>query len=178
MSLKTLKIPCLLVMEKAADSSIFVNDGSFLERFKQRQQEEGKDKKSDTSVKSKSGSNTSVTNTPKTVISKATLEFKANGSRKTNQAPSSGKLAFSLKQKSKLAAPSIKLGEDEDEDENDDGNLSDRVPMKRPKLDQQDAPEKSLRQVVVGKLLLLFIVYLSIACEILQVMLKINQWRA
>ncbi|XP_022876670.1 SURP and G-patch domain-containing protein 1-like protein isoform X1 [Olea europaea var. sylvestris] len=137
-------------MEKATDSSLFVNDGSFLERFKQRQQEEGKDKKSDTSVKSKSGSNTSVTNTPKTVISKATLEFKANGSRKTNQAPSSGKLAFSLKQKSKLAAPSIKLGEDEDEDENDDGNLSDRVPMKRPKLDQQDAPEKSLRQVVVA----------------------------
>ncbi|KAL2536732.1 SURP and G-patch domain-containing protein 1-like protein [Forsythia ovata] len=137
-------------MEKATDSSLFVNDGSFLEKFRQLQQEKEKDKKSDISKKSKSGSNTSVISTPKTVISKTTLEIKANGSQKTGQVPSSGKLAFSLKQKSKLVAPSVKLGEDEDEDEKDAGNLSDSGPMKRPKLDQSDASEQSSRQVDVA----------------------------
>ncbi|KAL2553123.1 Uncharacterized protein Fot_06742 [Forsythia ovata] len=111
------------------------------------------------------------------VISKTTLE-KANGSQKTGQVPSSGKPAFSLKQKSKLVAPSVKLGEDEGEDEKDAGNLSNSRPMKWPKLDESDVSEQSSRQVDVGKLLLLFIVYLSMAYEILQVMLKINLWCA
>ncbi|CAA2973801.1 SURP and G-patch domain-containing 1 [Olea europaea subsp. europaea] len=137
-------------MEKAADSSIFVNDGSFLERFKQLQEEKGKEKKSDISDKSESGSNTSVISTPKTLIGKMDLEFKANCSPKTTQAPSSGKLAFSLKQKSKIVAPSVKLGEDEDEDEKDAGNLSDSGPMKLPKLDQRNASEQSSKQVDVA----------------------------
>ncbi|KAL2553100.1 SURP and G-patch domain-containing protein 1-like protein [Forsythia ovata] len=97
-------------MEKATYSSLFVNDGSFLEKFKQLQQEKdkGKDKKSDISEKS------------------------------------------NLKQKSKLVAPFVKLGEDEDEDEKDAGNLSDSWLMKRPKLDQSDASEQSSRQVDVA----------------------------
>ncbi|KAL2556065.1 Uncharacterized protein Fot_00804 [Forsythia ovata] len=53
-----------------------------------------------------------------------------NGSQKTGQVPSSRKLAFSLKQKSKLVAPSVKLGEDEVEDEKDAGNLSDSRPKR------------------------------------------------
>ncbi|KAL0379902.1 UNVERIFIED_CONTAM: SURP and G-patch domain-containing protein 1-like protein [Sesamum angustifolium] len=87
-------------MDKVTDPSLFVNDGSFLERFKQLQQETKK--KGEVLDKSRSGSSTSITSTPKAVISKTTIEFKANGSKRATQAPSSGKLAFSLKQKSKL----------------------------------------------------------------------------
>lgn len=68
----------------------------------------------------------------------------------------------------------MKLGEDEDEDEKDAGNLSDSGPMKLPKLDQRNASEQSSKQVDVGKLLI--IVYLSVAYEVLQVMLKIYWW--
>ncbi|KAK6162920.1 hypothetical protein DH2020_002761 [Rehmannia glutinosa] len=133
-------------MDKATDHSIFVNDGSFMERFKQLQQEEQKSLLD----KSRSGSSTFVTSTPKTVISKTTIEFKANGSRRTTQAPSSGKLAFSLKQKSKLITPPVKFGEDEDQDDKDAGNSSDDGPMKRPKLSQLDASDRSSKQVDVA----------------------------
>ncbi|KAK6162928.1 hypothetical protein DH2020_002769 [Rehmannia glutinosa] len=133
-------------MDKVTDHSIFVNDGSFMERFKQLQQEEQKSLLD----KSRSGSSTLVTSTPKTVISKTTIEFKATGSRRTTQAPSSGKLAFSLKQKSKLIAPPVKFGEDEDQDDKDAGNSSDDGPMKRPKLSQLDASDRSSKQVDVA----------------------------
>ncbi|KAI3448920.1 hypothetical protein Pfo_005585 [Paulownia fortunei] len=135
-------------MDKATDPGLFVNDGSFMERFKQLQQE--KEKKGELLEKSRSGSSTFVTSTPKTVISKTTIDFKANGSRKTIQAPPSGKLAFSLKQKSKLVAPPVKFGEDEDEDEGDAGNSSDGGPIKRPKLAQLDASDQSSKQVDVA----------------------------
>ncbi|KAL8542361.1 hypothetical protein ACS0TY_003287 [Phlomoides rotata] len=131
---------------KAIDPGLFVNDGSFMERFKQLQQE--KEKKGELSQKSKSGSSTYVTPPPKTVISKTTIEFKANGSRKTTQAPSSGKLAFSLKQKSKLVAPPVNFGEDEGEV--DAGNSSDGGPVKRTKLAPLDASDQSLKQVDIA----------------------------
>lgn len=134
---------------KATDPGLFVNDGSFMERFKQLQQEKEKEKKGELSQKSKSGSSTYVTPPPKTVISKTTIDFKANGSRKTTQAPSSGKLAFSLKQKSKLAAPPVTFGEDEEEV--DAGNSSDGGQVKRTKLAPVDASDQSLKQVDIGK---------------------------
>ncbi|KAK4414433.1 SURP and G-patch domain-containing protein 1-like protein [Sesamum alatum] len=133
-------------MDKATDPSLFVNDGSFMERFKQLQQET--EKKGEVLDKSRSGSSTSVTSTPKTVISKTTVEFKGNGSKRATQAPSSGKLAFSLKQKSKLLAPPVKFGEDEDD--KDAGNSSDDGPTKRPKLGQHDASDQSSKQVDVA----------------------------
>ncbi|KAK6143140.1 hypothetical protein DH2020_023488 [Rehmannia glutinosa] len=133
----------------ATDPGLFVNDGSFMERFKQLQQE--KEKKSELLEKSRSGSSMSITSTPKTVISKTTIDFKANGPRKTIQAPSSGKLAFSLKQKSKLVAPAVKFGEDEDEDEGDAGNSSDGGgPIKRPKLGHLNASDQLSDQVDVA----------------------------
>ncbi|KAK4411036.1 SURP and G-patch domain-containing protein 1-like protein [Sesamum angolense] len=135
-------------MDKATDPSLFVNDGSFLERFKQLQQETKK--KGEVLDKSRSGSSASITSTPKTVISKTTIEFKANGSKRASQAPSSGKLAFSLKQKSKLVAPPVKFGEDEDEDDKDAGNSSDDGPTKRPKLGQHDGSDQSSTQVDVA----------------------------
>lgn len=135
-------------MDKATDPSLFVNDGSFLERFKQLQQETKL--KGEVLDKSRSSSSTSITSTPKTVISKTTIEFKSNGSKRATQAPSSGKLAFSLKQKSKLVVPSVKFGEDEDEDDKDAGNSSDDGPTKRPKLGQHDGSDQSSKQVDVG----------------------------
>lgn len=134
-------------MDKATNPSLFVNDGSFMERFRQLQQE--KEKKSELLDKSRSGSSTLVTSSPKTVISKTAVEFKSNGSRKPNQTPSSGKLAFSLKQKSKLVTPPVKF-EDGDEDDKDAGNSSDDGPMKRQKLSQLDTSDQSSKQIDVG----------------------------
>ncbi|XP_011093535.1 SURP and G-patch domain-containing protein 1-like protein isoform X2 [Sesamum indicum] len=135
-------------MDKAKDPGLFVNDGSFMERFKQLQQE--KEKKVELLEKPRSGPSSFVSSSPKTVISKTTINFRPNGSQKTVQAPSNGKFAFSLKQKSKLVAPPIKFGEDEDEDEGDAGNSPGRESVKRPKLAQLDASDQSSRLADVG----------------------------
>ncbi|KAK2971530.1 hypothetical protein RJ640_017899 [Escallonia rubra] len=132
-------------MEKGTNSGLFVNDGSFMERFKQLQEKE----KNTAPKESKLGPTVSGTAAPKPVISKFSLESKASDSGRKTMAASSGKLAFSLKQKSKLVAPPVKLGEDEDEDEGekDAGNVSDNAP-KRQKLAQPDASKQSHKQVV------------------------------
>ncbi|KAJ9562982.1 hypothetical protein OSB04_008142 [Centaurea solstitialis] len=108
-------------MEKGKASSLFVNDGSFMERFKQLQEEKEKGAKVE---ESKLGPPLSGTQKPKPVFSNSGLESKASDSRRTNKPPSAGKLAFSLKQKSKLVAPAVKLSEDEEEDESNVGNAS------------------------------------------------------
>lgn len=131
-------------MEKGTASSLFVNDGSFMERFKKLQEEKEKGAKVE---ESKSGPTLSGSETPKSVNSYSGLGSKA----RTAKTSSSGKLAFSLKQKSKLLAPAVKLGEDEDEKEKDAGNLSGDGPTKRQKLGQPDASERSLNQVDIGK---------------------------
>ncbi|XP_052193312.1 SURP and G-patch domain-containing protein 1-like protein [Diospyros lotus] len=130
-------------MEKGSASSLFVNDGSFMERFKQLQQEKGAAQK-----ESKPGQTVSETSTPKPITSKTSLESKVNVSRKFTPIASSGKLAFSLKQKSKLVAASVKLSEDEGEEENDAG--SDSGPQKRLKLGQPYPSDQSSEQVDVA----------------------------
>ncbi|XP_043690489.1 SURP and G-patch domain-containing protein 1-like protein isoform X2 [Telopea speciosissima] len=72
-------------------------------------------------------------------IYKTGMDSKAPETRKAIPAASGGKLAFSLKQKSKLAAAPVKLGADEDEDEGDAENGSVDGPPKRQKLDQPNA---------------------------------------
>lgn len=92
-------------------ASPFPNDGSFLERFKQQQQNAPSEPTKTSPVvsmtikssKSSSNSKGAVPSPP--------------GSAPKGSLPN-GKLAFSLKQKSKLAVNPLKLGEDED-DEND-----------------------------------------------------------
>ena len=115
-------------MDKEAPSSLFVNDGSFMERFKQLQQENGKDLEKDKgAVEKESKPKTIVSGNlaPKPSTGKISMQFKANNSSKITQPSSGGKLAFSLKQKSKIVAPVVKLGEDEDDDdEADGGNVS------------------------------------------------------
>lgn len=139
-------------MDKATGHGLFVNDGSFMERFKQLQQEKGEQ-----SEQTKSGSTTPVTQASKTAVSKTAISFKANSSSRAAQAPSSGKLAFSLKQKSKLIATPIHFGEDLDEDKVDAGNSSDDGPTKRPKLAPLYASDQSSKQINIGNLLVLLI---------------------
>ncbi|XP_030963023.1 SURP and G-patch domain-containing protein 1-like protein [Quercus lobata] len=134
-------------MDKGVPPSLFVNDGSFMERFKQLQQEKEKEKSAKLEeskpIKIKSGSLTA-----NSTISRTSVD-KTNDTQKKPQASSGGKLAFSLKQKSKIVAPPVKLA-DEDEDETDAGKVSADAPTKRLKLDHSDASEHSSRQVDVA----------------------------
>ena len=132
-------------MEKGKASSLFVNDGSFMERFKQLQQDKEKGAKVD---ESKSVTPLSASQKPKPVFSTSNIS-----SSKTNKTSSAGKLAFSLKQKSKLVAPAVILGED---DEQDESNASGDEPTKRQKLDQTYISGQSLKQVSVGNCFLFF----------------------
>ncbi|KAM7265213.1 hypothetical protein ACFE04_002896 [Oxalis oulophora] len=129
--------------KKETPSSLFVNDGSFMERFKQLQQQKGNDKGKE---QDKAAVDMSK---PKLVISgasapKPTLEFKT----KTPQSSSGGKLAFSLKQKSKIVVPTVKLGADEDEEEEEEvePNALDNAPVKRLRLDQPASFPQSTRR--------------------------------
>ncbi|KVH95990.1 G-patch domain-containing protein [Cynara cardunculus var. scolymus] len=116
-----------------------------MERFKQLQQEKGKGDKVEAS---RMDPTLSVPGKPNPVISSSGSVSRASDSRKMNPAPSSGKLTFSLKQKSKLVAPAVKLSEDEDEDEKNAGKASGGGPIKRQKLDQPDAYDRSLKQLI------------------------------
>ncbi|XP_050386041.1 SURP and G-patch domain-containing protein 1-like protein isoform X2 [Argentina anserina] len=132
-------------MDKGVTPSLFVNDGSFLERFKQLQQEK-ENGRGAAVEESKLGKAVSGNLT----IGKTSTASKANDTRKTTHAASGGKLAFSLKQKSKIVTAAVKLGEDEDEDRTDVVNLSGNAPTKRQKLGQPDAAEEFSGQVDVA----------------------------
>lgn len=136
-------------MDKGTPPSLFVNDGSFMERFKQLQQNKDKEKGRERVVTSIEESKpikiVTGTSTPKISINKPTVD-----TRKSSSATSGGKLAFSLKQKSKLVAPPVKLGADEDEYEADVEISSGDAPAKRQKLGPPEAPEPSSKQVNVG----------------------------
>ncbi|KAF8107424.1 hypothetical protein N665_0122s0063 [Sinapis alba] len=133
-------------MDKGAPPSIFVNDGSFMERFRQLQQEKDKDK--DNVVAHVEESKpveiiiSGVSNPrPSSSVSKSSVGLKTNDAQKKG-----GKLAFSLKQKSKLLAPPVKLGEEEDEE--DEGNTNNDQGFgssKRQKFEQGDVPLKSTK---------------------------------
>lgn len=122
-------------MEKEKASSLFVNDGSFMERFKQLQQEQKKG-----SALGKPQSGVISSDLPKQISGANKVASDSNDSQKAAPATSSGKLAFSLKQKSKLVVTPVKLGVDEDED--DEENAGDAIygePAKRQKLAQCNA---------------------------------------
>ena len=136
-------------MDKGTPPSLFVNDGSFMERFRQLQQE---DKKKSASELIRPVTIESATLTPNSTVGK-----NSSATRKTTTGSSTGKLAFSLKTKSKLATPAIKLGEDEDEDEADDGNVSGDGPTKRIKLERSDDHHRSSGNV--GNHRVLYIVF-------------------
>ncbi|KAJ6845204.1 SURP and G-patch domain-containing protein 1-like protein [Iris pallida] len=103
-------------MEKGAKPSLFVNDGSFMERFRQLQQE--KQDKGVPTEEPKPGVSSDASGPLKPGVfgSKRPLDTKSNDNKKPNSVVSNGKLAFSLKQKSKAVIPAVKLGEDEEEE--------------------------------------------------------------
>ena len=125
-------------MEKNTNN-LFVNDGSFLERFKQLQQqqqqqqqqqevpataasEQGNDEdgeQEDCTRKAppemtKSGFSVKKTN----FVSSSVLHNKSSSQQtKAHSSSSNGKLAFSLKPKSRSIINPLKLGDDDDEDD-------------------------------------------------------------
>ncbi|XP_022733326.1 SURP and G-patch domain-containing protein 1-like protein isoform X3 [Durio zibethinus] len=139
-------------MEKGVPSSLFVNDGSFMEKFKQLQQQKDEKDKAVALEESRPPKIVKGSSAPKPAIAlnKLAMEYKPNDARKTTQTPSGGKLAFSLKQKSKLVAPPVKLAEDEDDEDQAAGKLSDDTSVKRQKLGQLDASEQASKQVDVA----------------------------
>uniref|UniRef100_A0A0C9RQF4 TSA: Wollemia nobilis Ref_Wollemi_Transcript_2279_1969 transcribed RNA sequence n=1 Tax=Wollemia nobilis TaxID=56998 RepID=A0A0C9RQF4_9CONI len=130
-------------MEGEIKSSLFANDGSFLERFKQLQQQQQKEQTSSQCTTTGASAESAQASKTNMVIKKAS-GFKPAVVPKATSAPANGKLAFSLKQKSKLAATPVKLGGDEDDEDNGgDEKVSLDVPPKRQKLDPSDNLEKS-----------------------------------
>ncbi|KAM0942512.1 putative SURP and G-patch domain-containing protein [Dioscorea sansibarensis] len=132
-------------MEKKVDPSLFVNDGSFMEKFKQLQQEQldqlAKEPKN-------SASSITVPYPPKSglVMGKRPLDVKATESKKPSNSSSNVKLAFSLKQKSKVVVAPVKLGGDEEEEVEDLGLTSSEQSGKKQKLDESWATESSTEQ--------------------------------
>ncbi|KAL9247382.1 hypothetical protein vseg_020821 [Gypsophila vaccaria] len=125
-------------MDKGVPPSLFVNDGSFMERFKQLQQETDKaNAVNDSSLKT----NVSRSSAPANSSIKIGTENKRNDVRKTATAASGNKLAFTLKQKSKLVAPAVKLSEEDDDVDQDVGDAADGVSAKRQRLGRPDSSE-------------------------------------
>ncbi|ESQ45293.1 hypothetical protein EUTSA_v10010376mg [Eutrema salsugineum] len=128
-------------MEKGAPPSMFVNDGSFMERFRQLQQEKDKEKDKVSHVEdSKPVKIISGISNPRPSVNKSSVGLKSNDAQKKG-----GKLAFSLKQKSKLLAPPVKLGTEDDEDEEDTNIDQGFGSAKRQKLEQGDTSLKSTK---------------------------------
>jgi len=112
--------------------SSFPSDGSFLERFKQLQQESQSEL-----PKSSSSSVAPISIKPSKTPSKipSNSQESSPSPLRSSGKPSfpNGKLAFTLKQKSKLAVSAIKLGEDDDDDVDNEAGASRQA--KKPKLE-------------------------------------------
>ena len=143
-SLKAIGSPS---MDKGLPSSLFVNDGSFMERFKQLQQEKVKQAAQEDAKPEQNHSGGSVSNS---VGGEHSLSSRPGSVGKATVSGSGGKLAFSLRQKSKVVAASVKLSEDEEEDERGAGEAPVDGSAKRRKLCQQDTSEHPSEGVDVG----------------------------
>ncbi|KAH0461804.1 hypothetical protein IEQ34_009379 [Dendrobium chrysotoxum] len=124
-------------MGKGANPDLFVNDGSFMEKFKQLQQDNHEKEFSDES-KSGTTTNSTLSIKPIAIPNKRPLEIKSTDIKKPSPSGSSGKLAFSLKQKSKIVSAPVKLAEDEEDDRGEsEAGISE--PAKRHKPGQLNA---------------------------------------
>lgn len=121
--------------------SLFVNDGSFLERFKQLQEQheaaklafspaaaDGQGQEPTSTSGSSPQDGNSVKSSPANRQQGSSFVSKAG-----QKAPvaTNGKLAFSLKQKSRLAVNALKLGGEDDDDGEDGQGDSDRRSKKQ-----------------------------------------------
>jgi splicing factor 4 len=119
---------------------LFANDGSFMERFKQMQKEM-EEKSNSVSTNPPVSSAPPVPTNPSLVLHKRPLDQKGSTMKKTDQlagtsSGATGKLAFSLKSKSKVVNAPAGFGMDEEDDEGGNGE-SPQEPPKRAKLDQE-----------------------------------------
>ncbi|KAJ1697873.1 hypothetical protein LUZ63_006385 [Rhynchospora breviuscula] len=117
---------------------LFANDGSFMERFKQMQKEMEEKSNSISSKPAVSMTPPPVPAKTSFVLNKRPLDQKGSITKKTDQSTggstgATGKLAFSLKSKSKVVSTPVAFGVDEEEDEggNEESTLE---PGKRQKL--------------------------------------------
>lgn len=142
-------------MDKGLPSNLLINDGSFMEKFKQLQQEKekGKEKEADQEVvkRKQDHSGSLVLNS---LGAKTVLDSCSSNVGKGTLASSGSKLAFSLKQKSKAVVPSVKLDEDEQEDEKGAGDASDDKSVKRQKLCRPETPNHTSKPVDVACILI------------------------
>lgn len=139
-------------MEKGDGSGLFVNDGSFMERFKQLQQEKAAAAAANQS-KSSTLAGPSIDLKPSVIVSKRPLDVKVNDTKKGSTMASGGKLAFSLKQKAKVATMPVKFVADEEEETEEAEAVSGDEPVKRQKLSQGDSIHTSSEQQDVGNVL-------------------------
>ncbi|KAL6658829.1 hypothetical protein ACP70R_002869 [Stipagrostis hirtigluma subsp. patula] len=124
------------------DKGLFANDGSFMERFKQMQQEMQEKEKAAAAAASSAG--------PKLVNPKQGVAVSASKRplevKKAGPVAPGGKLAFSLK-KAKVAVAPVFAADDEDEDAAD---VEREEPAKRQKSVQADAPAAAAPTGAVG----------------------------
>ncbi|XP_072993874.1 SURP and G-patch domain-containing protein 1-like protein [Typha latifolia] len=130
-------------MDKGIGSSLFVNDGSFMEKFKQLQQEKEAKAQAVEAKSSNSASSSAPLKAP-VITNKRPLEVK--DTKKSSLLASGGKLAFSLKQKSKVAAAPVKFAVDEEEEGGGDEVVSGDESAKRKKLSTVEISEPSAQQ--------------------------------
>ncbi|RWW17611.1 hypothetical protein BHE74_00015821 [Ensete ventricosum] len=122
-----------------------------MEKFKQLQQEKVPAAAADRS-KSSTSATPSVALKPSVIVNKRLLEVKVNDTKKGSTLTSGGKLAFSLKQKSKVAATPVKFVTDDEEEEAAEAEvISGDEPIKRQKLGQRDIIQSSSQQQDVGE---------------------------
>nr|CAD1831270.1 unnamed protein product [Ananas comosus var. bracteatus] len=131
-------------MDKGIDSSLFVNDGSFMEKFKQLQEKQQRA----VSEEPKSSSSAAASVPLKTSVMAAKRPLDVKDVKKSSPLPASaGKLAFSLKQKSKVAVAPVKFNADEEEEEGREREIGfGEEATKRQKLGQVDVHEPSVQK--------------------------------
>ncbi|XP_042376961.1 SURP and G-patch domain-containing protein 1-like protein isoform X1 [Zingiber officinale] len=128
-------------MDKRKETDLFVNDGHFMERVKQLQKEKGSAAAATDQPKPTTSASPSVALKPTMMVSKRPLEVKFNDTKKGDSQSSGGKLAFSLKQKTKVAAAPVKFITDEDEETEE--RVFGEEQFKRQKLGQGDIHHSS-----------------------------------
>lgn len=125
-------------LRRGMDKELFANDGSFMERFKQMQQEMQEKEKA---------AATEASSAPKHGSSKPGFAVAANKRpfelKKAGPVATGGKLAFSLK-KAKVAVAPIFAADEEEED------VEREEPAKRHKSVQADAPVAATPAGAVG----------------------------
>lgn len=133
-------------MEKNIKPGLFVNDGSFMDKFKQLQQE----KQKNVSLEGSRSSSNSLP-TSDSLSSNTPVESKGKFVKKSGfSSLGGGKLAFSLKQKSKVAMSTVNLDADDDDVEKYMENGFNEGSTKRQKIAEPKVEESSQRRGDVG----------------------------